>query len=61
MIIGIDLDNVLNNLCEAVLSVYNEDSGDDLCPENIHSYYIDNYVKPSYKNTFKNYFVDKRV
>ena len=61
MIIGIDLDNVLNNLCEAVLSVYNEDSGDDLRPENIHSYYIDNYVKPPYKDTFKNYFVDKRV
>ena len=30
MIVGIDIDNCLNNLCEAVLSVYNEDSGDSL-------------------------------
>lgn len=61
MIIGIDLDNVLNNLCEAVLSVYNEDSGDNLKPYNIKTYYIDNFVKPPYQKTFKNYFIDKRV
>lgn len=61
MIIAIDVDNVLNNLCEAVLSVYNEDSGDSLSPFSIHSYYIDNYVKPTYRKTFKHYFCDKRV
>ena len=54
MIIAIDIDNTLNNLCEAVLSVYNEDSGDNLRPYDIHTYYIDDYVKPEYKNTFKN-------
>ena len=61
MIIGVDIDNTLNNLCEAVLSVYNEDSGDNLRPYDIRTYYIDDYVKPAYKNTFKNYFLDKRT
>lgn len=61
MIIGVDIDNTLNTLCKAVLSVYNEDSGDNLKPEDIKSYYIDEYVKPAYKDNFKNYFVDRRV
>ena len=30
MKIGVDIDGVLNNLTEAVLEVYNEDSGDNL-------------------------------
>ena len=37
MIIGIDIDNTLNTLCKAVLSVYNEDSRDNLKPEDIKS------------------------
>lgn len=61
MIIGIDIDNVLNNLCEAVLSVYNDDSGDDLRQENIHSYYIENFVKSEFKENFYSYFLNKRV
>ena len=59
MIIGIDIDNVLNNLCEAVLSVYNDDSGDDLRQENIHSYYIENFVKSEFKENFYSYFLNK--
>lgn len=61
MIVGVDIDNTVNTLCEAVLSVYNEDSGDNLRPEDIKSYYIDNFVKPEFKDNFKNYFVDRRV
>ena len=61
MIIAIDIDNVLNNLCEAVLSVYNEDADDNLKSSDIRTYYIDNFVKPQYKDTFKHYFLDKRV
>lgn len=57
----IDVDNVLNNLAESVLNIYNEDSGDNLKIEDIHNYYIENYVKESYKDTFHNYFHDKRV
>lgn len=61
MIIGIDIDNVLNNLCEAVLSVYNEDSGDNLEIKDITEYYIENFVKEPFKENFYRYFVDKRV
>lgn len=61
MIIGIDIDNTLNTLCKAVLSVYNEDSNDNLKTEDIKSYYIDNFVKPEFKDNFKNYFIDRRV
>lgn len=61
MVIAIDCDNILNTLCEAVLSVYNEDAEDNLKPQDITSYHIENFVKLSYKKTFKNYFVDKRV
>lgn len=61
MKILIDVDNIIGNLCDAVLSVYNEDSGDNLRSENITSYYIENFVKPQYKDNFKHYFLDKRV
>ena len=61
MKILIDVDNIIGNLCDAVLSVHNEDSGDNLCSENITSYYIENFVKPQYKDNFKHYFLDKRV
>lgn len=61
MTIGIDIDNVLNNLCEAVLEVYNQDSGDNLLPQEITEYYIDNFVKPEFKENFKSYFLSRKV
>lgn len=61
MIIGIDIDNCLNNLCEAVLSVYNEDSGDSLKQSDITDYYIEKFVKEPFKDNFYRYFTDKRI
>ena len=61
MKILIDVDNIIGNLCEAVLSVYNEDSGDNLTCEDIKSYYIENFVKEQYKDNFFHYFLDRRV
>lgn len=61
MIIGIDIDNVLNNLTEVVLKVYNEDSGDSLQLSDITQYYMENFVKEEYKADFYKYFLDKRV
>lgn len=61
MIISVDIDNVLNNLTEAILSVYNADSGDDLSLSDITAYHIENFVKPSYRENFWHYFLDKRV
>lgn len=59
--IGIDIDGTINNMCECVLKVYNEDSGDNLKVEDITNYYIENFVKEEYKKDFHKYFVDKRV
>ena len=61
MIIGVDCDNVLNNLTESVLKVYNEDYNDDLTPDDITDYYIENFVKPECKDNFYKLFTDKRV
>lgn len=61
IIIGVDIDNVLNNLTESVLKVYNADSGDNLSLSDITAYHIENFVKPEYKETFWHYFLDKRV
>lgn len=61
MTVIIDVDNIIGNLCEAVLSVYNEDSGDNLTCEDIKSYYIENFVKEQYKDNFFHYFLDRRV
>ena len=61
MIVGIDIDNCLNNLCEAVLSVYNEDSGDSLKQSDITDYYIEKFVKEPFKDNFYRYFTDKRT
>ena len=33
LLIAVDIDNCLNNLTEAVLEVYNADSGDNLSEE----------------------------
>lgn len=61
LVIGVDIDNVLNNLTESVLKVYNSDSGDNLSLSDITAYHIENFVKPEYKETFWHYFLDKRV
>lgn len=61
MIIGVDCDNVLNNLTESVLKIYNEDYNDNLTPDDITDYYIENFVKPEYKDNFYKLFTDKRV
>lgn len=61
MIIGIDIDNVINNLASAVIKVYNEDSGDNLTLEDITDYYIEKFVKDNFKKDFLTYFIDKRV
>ena len=61
MIIGIDIDGTINNLCECVLNIYNKDSGDNLKTSDITQYYIENFVKDEYKENFYKYFVDKRV
>ena len=61
LIIGVDIDNVLNNLCEAALSVYNFDSQDNLKVEDITSYYIEDFIKTAYQKTFFQYFIDSRV
>lgn len=59
--IMIDIDGVLNTLDTTVLEVYNEDSGDNLRPKDITEYHIEKFVKPEYRENFKNYFLDKRV
>lgn len=59
--IMIDIDGVLNTLDETVLEVYNEDSGDNLHPENITEYHIEKFVLPEYRENFYKYFLDKRV
>lgn len=61
MIIGVDIDNVLCTTTEAVLSVYNEDASDNLKVEDIKSYYIENFVKPEFKENFNSYFLNKKV
>jgi 5'(3')-deoxyribonucleotidase len=57
----IDIDGVLNTLDTAVIEVYNEDSDDNLSPQDITKYHIENFVKSEYKDKFYLYFLDKRV
>ena len=45
MRIGIDIDDVLNNLTECVLEVYNKDSGDNLTIDKITEYDMKQFVK----------------
>ena len=61
MKIGIDIDGTINNLCEAVLTIYNQDSGDNLQISQITEYYVENFVKPEFKEDFYKYYTDKRV
>ena len=39
-LIMIDIDGILNTLDTTVLEVYNEDSGDNLRPEDVTEYHI---------------------
>lgn len=59
--IMVDIDGILNTLDTTVLEVYNEDSGDNLLPTDVTEYHIEKFVKPEYRENFKNYFLDKRV
>lgn len=59
--IMVDIDGILNTLDTTVLEVYNEDSGDNLRPEDVTEYHIEKFVKSEYRENFKNYFLDKRV
>lgn len=56
-----DIDGVINNLSEAVLEIYNEDWNDNLTIDDITEYHMENFVKPEAKESFKEYFIDKRV
>lgn len=61
MIIGIDIDDVLNNLTESVLTVYRQDTGHQLFLNDIKQYNMIPFVKKEYRDTFYKYFGDKRV
>ena len=61
MRIGIDIDDVLNNLTACVLEIYNQDAGDSLCLADITEYDMKQFVKPEYRDNFYKYFGDKRV
>lgn len=61
MKIGIDVDNVVNNLTECVIKVYNEDSDDKLSIGDITTYGLEHFVKAQYKDRIKHYFEDARV
>ena len=59
--IMVDIDGILNTLDTTVLEVDHEDSGDNLRPEAITEYHSEKFVKPEYRENFKNYFLNKRV
>lgn len=61
MKILVDCDNVLNNLAESVLEIYNEEWDDNLTIEDIKDYYIENFVKDAAKHDFYHYFTNKKV
>lgn len=61
MIIACDVDNVLNNLTESVLQIYNTDNNDNLTIKDIISYGIEEFVKPELQKDFHKIFLDKRV
>jgi len=61
MVISCDIDGVLNNLTECVLQLYNEDSGDNLCEQDIKTYSIEQYVKSEYRSKISQYFLDSRI
>lgn len=56
MIIAVDIDNVLNNLTEKVLELYNADSGDCIALPDITCYSIESFIKPDYVSHIGDYF-----
>ena len=50
LLIGVDIDSVVNDLSAAVLEVYNEDSGDNLTISDITDYMIEKFIDDSIKN-----------
>lgn len=59
--IGVDVDNVVNNLAECILKVFNEDTMQNVKITDIKSYYIENWVNEEYKDRIVPLFLDKRV
>ena len=56
MIIAVDIDNVLNNLTEKVIELYNADSGDCLALSDITCYSIESFMKPDFHHRLGYYF-----
>lgn len=61
LLIGIDIDNVINNLAESLLNVFNADTGESVKLADIKSYYIERWVDTKYTNKILSLFSDKRV
>lgn len=59
MHIGVDMDEVLNNLTEKILLCYNEKYGDTLRVGDISDYDIHKYLKPECRHVFEE-FADER-
>lgn len=59
--VGIDIDNVINNLAEILLKVFNEDTGQNVKLSDIKSYYIERWVDSKYSDKITALFADKRV
>ena len=59
--VGIDIDNVINNLAETLLKVFNEDTGQNVKLSDIKSYYIERWVDSKYSDKITALFADKRV
>lgn len=61
MVIGVDIDCVLNNLVASILGQYNIMSGDNLTEDDITDYKVSNFVKPEYKEQFNRLWADPIV
>lgn len=61
MVIGVDIDCILNNLVVAILEQYNIMSGDNLTEADITDYRVANFIKPEYKDKFNLLWTDPIV
>lgn len=61
MRIGIDVDGVVCDTCQAVLSQHYADTGEKLTLDDITSYYIENHVSEDYKDDFHLIFLKKEM
>lgn len=59
--IGVDCDNVINNLAESIIDVYNKDYNDNLSIADITTYNMRQFFKNVSPDKFCDYFMDKRV